>query len=240
MTRSTLALLALATPALADVSATVLWKVTTDDGDALVEPGETATVTLSILMDADGAPLIALHAVNYDVRAGDNALMGDITGWDVPNDMDLLCGDPGPWLKDGNILCLCAGQLTLFGPFTTDNPVDVLEFQWKPQEYAAFEAQHATNMHARLDNMPALYVWIGEDKKTAESMIVAATEAAIAITVTGCDADINADGALDILDFIAFQLLWQDGDPAADCDGNGAFDVVDVVCFRQLFQKGCP
>ena len=56
---------------------------------------------------------------------------------------------------------------------------------------------------------------------------------------SACAADVNGDGNLDVLDFVAFQLLWQDGDPAADCDANGEFNVLDFVCFQQLFQAGC-
>jgi hypothetical protein len=55
-----------------------------------------------------------------------------------------------------------------------------------------------------------------------------------------CPADINADGTLNILDFVAFQLLWQDADPAADCDASGDFDVLDFACFQQEFVSGCP
>ena len=54
-----------------------------------------------------------------------------------------------------------------------------------------------------------------------------------------CPADLNGDGALNILDFVAFQILWQAGDPAADCDGNELFNVIDFVCFQQLFVAGC-
>ena len=54
-----------------------------------------------------------------------------------------------------------------------------------------------------------------------------------------CAADVNGDGVLNVLDFVAFQLLWQDGDPAADCDANGAFNVLDFVCFQQVFQNSC-
>ena len=55
-----------------------------------------------------------------------------------------------------------------------------------------------------------------------------------------CAADVNGDGNLNVLDFVAFQLLWQDGDPSADCDANAEFNVLDFVCFQQLFVKGCP
>lgn len=54
-----------------------------------------------------------------------------------------------------------------------------------------------------------------------------------------CPADVNGDGALDVLDFVAFQVAWQAQDPAADCDASGDFDVLDFVCFQGLFIEGC-
>jgi hypothetical protein len=61
--------------------------------------------------------------------------------------------------------------------------------------------------------------------------------------VTGCadacGADVNGDGQLNVLDFVAFQLLWQGGEKGADCDANGVFNVLDFVCFQQLFVAGC-
>ena len=55
----------------------------------------------------------------------------------------------------------------------------------------------------------------------------------------GCPADINGDGVLNVLDFVAFQVLWVDQDPAADCDDNGLFNVLDFVCYQELFVAGC-
>ena len=54
-----------------------------------------------------------------------------------------------------------------------------------------------------------------------------------------CPADVNGDGNLNVLDFVAFQQLWQAADGSADCDANGAFNVLDFVCFQQLFVAGC-
>jgi hypothetical protein len=61
----------------------------------------------------------------------------------------------------------------------------------------------------------------------------------IIVGPAGCDADVNGDGELSVLDFVAFQQLWQAGDPVADCDANADFNVLDFVCFQQLFQAGC-
>ena len=55
----------------------------------------------------------------------------------------------------------------------------------------------------------------------------------------GCAADINGDGVLDVLDFVAFQNAWQAQDPIADCDASGTWDILDFVCYQNLFQQGC-
>jgi len=64
-------------------------------------------------------------------------------------------------------------------------------------------------------------------------------EGYIAFLGDACPADVNGDGSLNVLDFVAFQLLWQAGDADADCNGDGAFNVLDFVCFQQLFVGGC-
>ena len=49
----------------------------------------------------------------------------------------------------------------------------------------------------------------------------------------------NGDGELNILDFVAFQALFVDGDPAADVNGDGVLNILDFVAFQQIFQAGC-
>ena len=57
---------------------------------------------------------------------------------------------------------------------------------------------------------------------------------------SGCYADFNGDGSLNILDFVAFQGAFVGADPSADCDANGALNILDFVCFQGMFAKGCP
>lgn len=64
------------------------------------------------------------------------------------------------------------------------------------------------------------------------------------VVITGCAcgdclADCDANGELNVLDFVCFQQLFQSGDTNADCDGNGVLNVLDFVCFQQAFQAGC-
>ena len=56
----------------------------------------------------------------------------------------------------------------------------------------------------------------------------------------GCAADCDGNGELNILDFVCFQGLFQDGDDAADCNGDGVLNILDFVCFQGEFQAGCP
>jgi len=62
----------------------------------------------------------------------------------------------------------------------------------------------------------------------------------IVVLTPRCAADVNGDGALNILDFVAFQALFVSGDEGADCDGSGTLNVLDFVCFQGVFQAGCP
>ena len=56
----------------------------------------------------------------------------------------------------------------------------------------------------------------------------------------GCPADYNGDDSLDILDFVAFQGLFQQKDNLADCNQDGVYTILDFVCFQQQYQAGCP
>ena len=55
-----------------------------------------------------------------------------------------------------------------------------------------------------------------------------------------CFADQDANGSLDIFDFLAFQNAFTVGDLAADCDGNGLLELWDFLCFQNAFDTGCP
>ncbi len=54
-----------------------------------------------------------------------------------------------------------------------------------------------------------------------------------------CLPDCNADGQLNVNDFICFQTMFALGDAYADCDGNGLRNVNDYICFQTRFALGC-
>ncbi|MFI4882046.1 MAG: GC-type dockerin domain-anchored protein [Phycisphaerales bacterium JB064] len=67
--------------------------------------------------------------------------------------------------------------------------------------------------------------------------------ASVALTIAvpaPCAADLDGDGELTIFDFLAFQNLFDAGDPAADFDGDGELTIFDFLAFQNAFDAGCP
>lgn len=58
-------------------------------------------------------------------------------------------------------------------------------------------------------------------------------------TEVPCVADFNMDGVLNVLDFVAFQIAFQNGDMSADVNGDGALNIIDFATFQVLWQEGC-
>ena len=57
--------------------------------------------------------------------------------------------------------------------------------------------------------------------------------------VEPCVADCDADGQLNILDFVCFQNLFATGSPNADCNSDGQLNILDFVCYQSIFGAGC-
>lgn len=147
-------------------SATWLWDVTTQNGDAVVEPGETATITLSIDMEPDvnfpNGPVLGINAALFDTLAGINADNGAITGWAVQNKLADQLGDQTT--TDGQSLFgTIAFQTPLNGPFTPHDPIAVLVFEWQPAFYNNYVVEYATSTINSVDGTPMeVFVWEGD------------------------------------------------------------------------------
>ncbi|MFI4917750.1 MAG: GC-type dockerin domain-anchored protein [Phycisphaerales bacterium JB060] len=59
------------------------------------------------------------------------------------------------------------------------------------------------------------------------------------IEISPCRADFDADGALTIFDFLAFQNAFDTGDLGADFDGDGSLTLFDFLAFQNEFDAGC-
>lgn len=78
-----------------------------------------------------------------------------------------------------------------------------------------------------------------DDPNSVDDTFIECSSYEVHLELDACIADVNGDGNLDILDFVAFQALFIAQDPAADCDDNGILNVLDFVCFQQVFVEGC-
>jgi len=166
-----------------DGQAAWLWEVTTQDGDAIVEPGETATVTLSIDMEPDvgsNPPVIGFGGAIFDIFGDPGAAKGQVLGWSILNELDSLAGDTTT--SDGvNLFGASLGQLpTGGGPFSADDPIDVISFEWDPVADGPFVAHYFTQTTGDPDQPHSVLVWTGAD---VESTLWPIDEAAVEIVV---------------------------------------------------------
>lgn len=54
-----------------------------------------------------------------------------------------------------------------------------------------------------------------------------------------CAIDVDGNGVVNVLDFIAFQNLFTAEDPIADLNGDGIYNILDFVTFQAMFHQGC-
>lgn len=135
------------------------WTWLADVSDDVIEPGESVTVTLSAFMEHD-TPFVALSAFIADVLIQSGAESGHLDEYEWLNDLnnDLIIT-----LDDDSFYQLAGGQLTVFGPFTSDNPIDVFQFTWTAT--APGDVTYATNTHIAT-------IWAGEDHESATAVDV--------------------------------------------------------------------
>jgi|GEM_PF-6088667 len=60
-----------------------------------------------------------------------------------------------------------------------------------------------------------------------------------ALFTTSCRVDLNADGLVDIFDFLQYQTFFDDQDPRADFNGDGLFDIFDFLGYLDAFDDPC-
>ena len=219
-----------------DATATWIADVTTTNGDEDYQVGEVATVTLSIDFDpdVDGVNILGLAATIFDVVGDAGASLGEITSWDVLNSLDELTGDLTE--TDGTSLFnVNAGQLTQFGPFSDDDPIDVIEFNWSTEQVGPYAVGYETMTES-------MVVWEtdGGDDFGVDWAVVEADIEFDVIPGQACYPDCVNDGVLNILDFVCFQAFFVVQDPYADCNGDGVLNILDFVCFQSEFENGCP
>jgi len=108
-----------------------------------------------------GVDLVGMAATIHDTVTTFNGDRGQIVGWEVLNFLSSLTGDLTT--TDGvSLFNINAGQLTLFGPFSHDDPIHVISFEWKPDLIDDYVVQYMTSTSA-------LEVWEGAFDSTVST-----------------------------------------------------------------------
>ena len=128
--------------------ATWLWEVTTNDGDEIVEPGETASISLTMLMEPVVPPEdlpFALSIAQWNTLGATNADLGEIVGWEIPGHLIEISGDltttDGVSLFGSNVFQCPSPQKI---PCSLDNPIHILTFEWATDNYSEYEVAYST------------------------------------------------------------------------------------------------
>jgi len=224
--------------------ATWQWEVTTDDGDAIVEPGETATVHLEVKMEAAaGVDLAGFLGTDVDLLGGLDADRGEIT------DVSVLLVNPVPPFFGGDLITFFdeepgfnayLEQCLECAAFGFGEVLPVLEFEWTTTDFSGYTVEFSSvsdTVLIALGGDGLITVYLNDPQGLFPVPI---EEATVEFAVSGCPADYDANGELSILDLIAYQGLFLEEAPVADCNGDGSFDVLDFICVQGLFVSGCP
>jgi len=191
----TCAALLAATAANGQGTAEWLWSVQTDDGDALVEPGEVAVVSLAIEMTPDpGLPplcdLCGLAAITFNTLGGANADRGEIVDWEPNEILVALTGDTTT--TDGvSLFGTELGQL--FQIFSPDNPIAALDFAWETSDFSGYEVAYTTETIDPFDTVVVFQDVDGDG--VGEPVEWPISEAEIAFTVVPSPASLAVLGA---------------------------------------------
>lgn len=166
---------------------TWLWEVTTEDGDAIVESGETATITLFMDMEPDVnypfGPVLGFATATFDTLAGPDADKGHIVGWEILNGLDNL-GDFTT--TDGVSLFGSTPGQPRGDALIPDDPIAVLAFQWVPDVLGSYDVSYATSTSAFLVyqgslSEPQVFEWSVEEANVAFVVVPAPATAVVTL-----------------------------------------------------------
>ena len=202
------------------------------------------------ILEGDGIVIFSFRLwVRPDFYGGAVYIGGDHLGDNVPGFGQVDRGPQLRWRGDGMLTIwdcdLNTGHVvTEYAPETWQNVIihadletDTFDLYWSEgdDEPVLMESDWCFYKANNLDHIDRVtYSALGVDGPIRSYLDDVDVQ-----VVQSCPADYNADGDLNILDFVAFQAGWLAQDPAADCDANGDFNILDFVCFQQLFQAGC-
>ena len=153
-----------------------------------------------------------------------------------PIELELVvsnAGDVALWQRDDSIAAPSGGVQPLRYTLVGDGPIGV----------PAGEFHDDAGGQGVVHELTADTTVVGPFEATVRIESNAPDQPVRVVRISGeivaCLADLDGDGSLTVFDFLAFQNLFDAGDPIADLDGDEALTVFDFLAFQNLFDAGC-
>ncbi|MEQ8845097.1 MAG: PQQ-dependent sugar dehydrogenase [Phycisphaerales bacterium] len=138
----------------------------------------------------------------------------------------------------GSAIPELVGQYVFGDTFTSGDNLFYADASAGP---AAGETGGIQSLRIADGGVPAPSGVVGFGVDGAGELLVLTTDGTIlGLLPAPCRADLDGDGELTLFDFLAFQNLFDAGDPAADFDGDGDLTIFDFLAFQNEFAGGCP
>ena len=203
------------------------------EGPILRDPrGSIATGDL----DADGdLDIIVGHGRGLEILLNDGSgMLTDLGDLDAPNIRAIAAGDlNGDGLTDVATIREWTHDLVVFAN-TGDGVLEQVAVRRILEEFSLSELRAIEVADMDQDGLDDVVIGIDLDDRSIRVRVLLTQG-----PCPGCRADIDGDGELTLFDFLAFQNLFDAGDPAADFDGDGGLTLFDFLAFQNEFDAGC-
>ncbi|NRA58313.1 MAG: hypothetical protein HRU13_09405 [Phycisphaerales bacterium] len=209
------------------------WQIFFEVSNPEPRAGETITITM---LAGYGPGDYAVAGVETSVDF--SSIQGELSNLRLVAPMDGPGTSRGT-LLDASVEQIVAGQLNFpatAGIYADDtNPIPFWAVDLTVDRFLSspvvFEASTRT---VRYD------VYVARDSSRSASRLDEFIEGAVLVEASSlCVVDLDGDGRTTVFDFLAFQNLFDLGDPLADLDGDGEFTLFDFLAFQDLFAAGC-
>ncbi len=203
------------------------WRVSdTGNGNGIITPGESATLSLWASMDPQW---LGFAGALYDIVGGSGWETGSVIGYD--NLLDELTDD-GQLESNGDITAIFSLQAPPFfnDHFCYDNPIELYRVVWSPADYD----DRTVSVHELHLDCQVFTDQFGT------TLVYTCIPGEGTFQILDCrSTDVDGNGVIDIRDIVRFLNLWVDGDPLCDWNDDGTVDTEDLTAFLNDWVVGC-